>query len=118
MNEIIVTIGKERRGFRFGTWVLGELVDHLGCRVEDLEDKINGNPFKSIPLLFYYSAVLYKMAQKEEIDFAELDVHDWIETAGGFDSETVMKVITAFRVAMTKDTPEGKEGDKKKLTGS
>lgn len=118
MNEIIVTIGKDRRGFKFGTWVLGELVEHLNCSVEDVEDKINSNPFRTLPLLFYYSAVLYKKSQKEEVDFTDVDVHDWIDTAGGFDSETVVKILDAFNKSMTKNTPKEEGEGKKKLTGS
>ena len=118
MNEIVIDLGNTRQGFRFGTWVLGELQEHLNISVEEVEDKINKNPFKTLPLLFYYSAVLYNKHQKQPIDFEEHDVHNWIDQAGGFDSNPVMKILETFNNSMTKNAPEVKGDGKKKLTGS
>lgn len=118
MNEIVIDLGNIRQGFKFGTWVLGELVEHLGCTVEDIEAKINDNPFKTLPLLFYYSAVLYNKHQKEPVNFEEHDVHHWIEIAGGFDSKPVVKILETFNKSMTKNAPKSEGDSKKKLTGS
>ena len=45
--------------------------------------------------------------------FDSFDVTDWIEEAGGFESEVFMQWQEAFVKSLTKDVPQGKEVKKK-----
>ena len=121
MNTIVLEYGGETRGFTFGTWVIGQLIAHLNCTADDLEDHINKNPIMVIPLIIYYSAVLYNMEKEKPIDFKEFHVHDWIAADGGLGGKKSMQIMDSWIQASTRDVPvieaEDDQDDKKKLTG-
>ena len=61
--------------------------------------------------------------KKEDIDFDQDDVSDWVEEEkDGFNSKVVSDFLTAFTEAINKDVPKteeekGPSKSKKKLTG-
>ena len=117
MNSIIIDFGGQERGFKFGTWVIGELISDLHCSVEQVDKLLADNPIKVIPMLLFLSAKLYCKKEKQVIDFDVLDVHDWIADEGGLVSEKVVQILKAFNESTSKDVPEVKGDSKKKLTG-
>jgi len=113
MNGYIqLEIGGKPRGFKFGLWVIGQIIDELNIGVEQFDEELQRNPIKSLTLLMYYSAFYNAIRKGEDADFNQLDVYDWIDETGGLGSETMVKFQTAFSESMTKDVPEvkGKKG--------
>lgn len=115
MNQIKLTIGGEERIFHFGLWFLGELLEKENMPIQEIGQKTVLNPYKWNPIIMYHSLASGYTINNEEPLFTKKDVVEWIEQAGGFDSEVFNKWQDAFVKSLTKDVPEDKE-PKKKVT--
>lgn len=116
MRQIQLNIGGQMRPFHFGLYVLGELIDSTGIDITEIDQYIGKNPIKAIPQLMYHSAAYALERQEKEVTFKVYDVLEWIEDAGGFDSDPVVKFLEAFNKSMTKNAPTEKpvKGEKKR----
>lgn len=106
MNYIQLELGGKLRGFKFGLGFLGEAINNLGFSITDLDQELNKNPFKVIPELMYQSAYYNCLRKGEVADFDKFDFVDWIDEAGGLDSEVVRQFLEGFTRSMTKDVPK------------
>ena len=104
-NKITLDFDGKKLGFHFGLGFLGELLDSLGCSIEDLDSNIKNNPFKVIPKLMYTSYSYNLERQGEEVDLKLYDFIDLLDNVGGVSSESVSKFLTAFTDSMTKNVP-------------
>jgi hypothetical protein len=79
---------KVKRGFKFGTYALAVASEKNGVSLSALLKKIGigevGAEVDVMALLhvFYGAAAHYAKHQKQEIDFSESDVSDWIDELG------------------------------------
>jgi len=115
MKKINLFIGGKYRDFYFGLGFLGNLLEKTGIEMHEIDAKIQGNPFKWIPEIMYYSLAFGYVRSNERPDFDAFDVAEWIDEVG-MDSEVVISFFTSFKQSLTKDVPEQKEQSKKKVT--
>ena len=116
MNYIELEIGGEKRGFRLGLGFLGGLLEDMDIGMTELSNKLSKNPFKTIPLMMYHSAICDLERKGEPVDFTKFDIIDWIEELeGGFENKVVVDFLNAFTKSMTKDIPKEEKSDKKKV---
>lgn len=105
MNGYIqLQIGGKSRGFKFGLWVIGQLIDELKISVDQFDAEMQRNPIKTLALLMYYSAYYNTLKAKQEADFTMVDVYDWIDEVG-MGSDVIQQFQAAFVDSMSKDVP-------------
>jgi len=114
MKQITLNIGGQDRTFYFGLGFLGNLLESENISIQEIGIKATANPYKWNPLIMYYSCAFGYVKLGEAIPFTSFDVTDWIEEAGGFESDVYKSFELAFSQSLTKDVPESK--DKKKVT--
>lgn len=116
MKQITLNIGSKERVFYFGLGFLGNLLEKTGVQLHEIDEKIQGNPFKWMPEIMYHSLAYGYIRKNENPDFDGFDVADWIDEDGGFDSKNVVSFFTAFKQSLVKDVPEQPTESKKKVT--
>jgi hypothetical protein len=96
MNGIFdFTISEKPRGFKFGTYALKVATDLEKCSLSDFMLKFSSDEgLRNINIgtlinVFYGAAVHYAKSKKQEIDFNDADVSDWIDELG-YDEATRM----------------------------
>lgn len=96
MNGIFeFKIGDRDRGFKFGTYALKVSTELEKCSLSDLmlkfssEDELRNVSISTLLNIFYGAAVHYAKSKKQEIDFNDADVSDWIDELG-YDEATKM----------------------------
>lgn len=113
MNSIKLTINKREIEFHFGLYFLGELLDELDLSFDEINIRLNKNPFKFVPRLMYLSAKYAYTRKGEAIDFNEFKLVDWLEEDGGFTNPNIENFLNAFTNSLSKDVP--KEADEKNV---
>jgi len=113
MKQITLNIGGKERVFYFGLGFLGNLLEKTGVQMHEIDAKIQGNPFKWMPEIMYYSLAYGYIRKNENPDFDTFDVSDWIDDEGGFESKNVTDFFNAFRQSLQKDVPNQPESKKK-----
>ena len=113
MKQITLNIGGEDRIFYFGLGFLGNLIEKSGVGMNEIDAKIQENPFKWMPEIMYHSVAFGFIRKNETVPFDSFDVADWIDTDGGFDSKVVIDFFAAFRQSLVKDVPQQPESKKK-----
>lgn len=93
-----------------GLGFIGELLEAIDLRIEEVGIKVDKNPFKMVPLLIYHSAK-YTIEDLEggEVDFKLTDVIKWVEESGGVGSSESIKFLQAFTKSMTHGVPKNED---------
>lgn len=112
MKQITLNIGGEDRVFYFGLGFLGNLLEKENISIQEIGYKAVANPYKWNPLIMFYSLEYGYIRKGEECPFTVFNVTEWIEDAGGFESDVYRSFEKAFADSLTKDVP--KQEDKKK----
>jgi len=113
MKQIKLTFGNEERTFYFGLGFLGNLLEKENLNIEEIGYKCIANHYKWNPLIMFYSLEYGYTCKGETPDFNAFDVTQWLEDAGGFDSEVFKAWENAFTQSLVKDVPKQEEGKKK-----
>ena len=100
------------RNFHFGTGFIGEVIEKLNIGFEDLQNAVNKNPYKTIPVLLYESHRWACVVDGVECEMRLPDMVTAIDAEGGVGGEKVLEFLRAFGKSRTKDVPE----DAKKKT--
>jgi hypothetical protein len=116
MREIKLTIGKEEMGFSFGLAFLGELLEETNMSIEEVGTKITRNPFRTVPLIMYYSAKQYAERTVKDFNYTLLDFVDLIDENGGVASKEAITFLEAFTGSLNKGVPKEKATRKKNGT--
>ena len=86
--------------------------------VDEVQGKIQKNPFKIVPLLMYHSAKYAQERVGKEPQYSLIDLTDVIDAGGGIRGEGVVKFLQAFTDSLLKGVPKEPEvsgdGPKKK----
>jgi hypothetical protein len=114
MKQITLNIGGEDRVFYFGLGFLGNLLESENLSIDEIGYKCIGNPYKWNTLIMFYSLEYGYIRKGETPNFTKHDVTEWLEDAGGFNSEVFKSWEKAFTQSLTKDVPQ--EKSKKKAT--
>lgn len=108
-----IKLGGKERTFYFGLGFLGTFIENTPSTLESLESDISENPFKVLPELMFYSLNYGYVRKDLKPDFNRYDVSDWIDEAGGIESEAVTTFMTALGDSMKSEVPP----EKGKATG-
>ena len=108
MNYIQIEIDGVKRGFKFGVWVLGELIKKEGLQIQSLHDSIESNPIEFYVNVMYYGALWNCSRSKTEPDFDKEDVFEWVDLLGGLGSEELLKIQEVFSQSVSGDVPKKK----------
>jgi hypothetical protein len=114
MKQIELELGGEKRTFYFGLGFLGNLLEKENISIQEIGVKAMANPYKWNPLIMYHSVSYGFLKKGETVPFTSHDVVDWIEYAGGFESDVYKAFELAFSQSLVKDVPQ--TNDKKKVT--
>jgi len=106
MNSVKLTINKREIEFHFGLYFLGELLEELDISFDEMNIKLNKNPFKFVPQLMYISAKYAYTRKSEVIDFDMFTLVDWIEEDGGFANDNISNFLSSFTSSLSKDVPK------------
>ena len=99
-----------------GLYLIGELIESTKLDYDKLLKAYELNPFKYMPLFWYYSVKSSLELDGRDIEFSKSDFYGWIEDDGGIQNKELVKFGDAFVRSLTKDVPveEEKKGAKKK----
>lgn len=116
MKRLKLEYEKEVIEYAFGLGFLGEFIDQSGIALLDLQTKLEENPYKTIPLLMFYSRKWAVESQGKELDFTLGDTIELIDDNGGITSKNSVAFLSEFAKSMTKDVPKEKpkKGEKPK----
>jgi adenine deaminase len=118
IREIKLTLGEKERTFTFGIMFIGNVLERLDMDYNTLLEKVSKNPFKYAPILMFESLVNTSKKNKEDVNFTEDDLLDWLENEELLGVELMLQFINAFMGTQenktpVKDTSKGKSVKKK-----
>ena len=115
MKKVVLLGGKERE-LRFGIGFLGAFLEETNLEISQIDEKLKQNPFTYVPKMMFDSLKFAEKRKGNEIDFTESDVIDWVDEAGGLESEPVKSFFLGFAESMQTKLPEvkGKQNQPKK----
>lgn len=104
-------IGGKKRTFWFGVGFMRLLFSNTGITMDNLSEQVTSNPFKVLPEMLFYSLKYGYDRVEADLDFTIYDVQEWIDDAGGFDSE----LVTGFMNELNKQyaNTDGKKQEPK-----
>lgn len=109
-NFIEIEIGGKIRAFRFGLEVIGDIQEHLDVDVTGLGRLSIKNPFKLVPVIFFYGHSFETKERGRLIDFTISDFAKWIsEFDQTYAHPEIDGVLTVFFDAVIKYTPGAKK---------
>ena len=73
MNTVKITIGNKEIEFAFGLGFLGAALEDMDLGVDEVQGKIQKNPFKIVPLLMYHSAKYAQERVGKEPQYSLID---------------------------------------------
>ena len=110
MNNVKIKIGGANRVIRFGLKPLGDCIEHYNNEVDKFLVALERNPFKAVPLLFYYGLKWGSENEGKIPDFTENDVFIWLEELPkGIQDEVVTSTIQLFLRSVYDNVPTVKE---------
>ena len=104
-NRIELDFNGKNLTFFFGLGFMGELLENLKCSIDELQAKLESNPFKIIPELMHTSYAYGFKRQGKEVELSWYLFLDFLDDNGGVMSENVNAFLEAFKDSMTKDVP-------------
>lgn len=92
----------KQRGFKLGTYTFKLINQLTGTKtVEEVINKLKENDEGFTCSFYFCCAKHYALSNKQEIDFQEVDVADWLDELG---IERVMEITTElFKVYVSKN---------------
>lgn len=126
MNYAEIKIGGGTRIIRFGLKPLGDCIEHYDHDIQAFMRALERNPFKAVPMLFYYGLKWGAEEAGKIPDFDQTRVYTWLEELpGGIQDDLVTKVIQMFIRSVYDNVPSVKqyidalpEESKKNLIGT
>jgi|SRR5688572_24024022 len=88
---IVKEINGVERGFRFGTYtfkIISEISDLK--TIESLFAALKDEPLKFLSVFYFACAKHYAISKKQEVDFNESDVCDWLDEIGFQESQIML----------------------------
>lgn len=103
-------MGGKPRSFHFGIGFIGNAIDRLGVAAHELEDYINRNPIRAIPIMIYESYLFQHELDGTKPEISRAEFYEIYEEAGGLDSQLVVEFNEKLGASRTKHVPkaEGK----------
>lgn len=115
MNYAKLKLGGKDRGIKLGIGYLKHLTEVYKCPLEDVFAKLNGmQAVLVMPEFIYHSLVLNDNKASRNIDYTVDDVIEWLDEAGGIQSEAWKLFQESFKKSVTideeivEDVKEGK----------
>ena len=109
-NFVEIEIGGKLRAFRFGLEVIGDIQEHLDLDIAGVGRMSIRNPFKIVPVIFFYGHKYETQERGRLVDFTISDFAKWIgefeDTYAHPDIDGVLKV---FFDTVIKYTPGAKK---------
>jgi hypothetical protein len=108
-------INGQTRGFKLGTYTFKLINELAGTKtIEDVFKGMQSGDVNFIATFYYACAKHHAMSNKQPIDFAEVDVCDWLDELGADETgrittELIRMYATKNAQAPTKQTPTGQE---------
>ncbi len=97
MKSAKIKFGGTTRVIRFGLKPLGDCIEHYDNDIQAFLKALETNPFKSVPMLFYYGLKWGSENAQEIPDFDQDKIYLWLEDLPeGIQDELVDKVIQMF----------------------
>lgn len=103
MNSIKIEFAGKERGFTFGLYVLGELLERYDTDIVGLGEKIGKNPFKVIPMIMYEGHKFDLKVNKSPVNVTYEDVAMWADE--GYGDGRVDQIIGVFMESLKKNVP-------------
>lgn len=120
MNYIELEIGGKKRGLKLGLGYLKHVTASKKISLDEffkLLSESGSEALLLVPELIFLSLEYNYKRKKETLDFDQEDVFDWIDDAGGVNSEvykTFMESLTqSLGTDLGKETPQKKVATKK-----
>jgi len=104
-NRIELDFNGKKLLFHFGLGFMGSLLENLKCSIDELQSKLESNPFKIIPQLMHTSYVYGFERQGKDVELTWFLFLDFLDENGGVMSGNVNLFLEAFKNSMTKDVP-------------
>jgi len=105
-----IKLGNEVHSFSFGLGFVGDMLEELALDYIDFSQKIDGNPFKWIPITMLHS-LNYGKANKWTIE----QLLEVLEADGGFQSTALQDFKDTYILSLTKNVPTQPQDNKKKV---
>ena len=124
-NFVEIEIGGKTRAFRFGMEAIGDIQEHLDLDIGGIGRMSIRNPFKIVPVIFFYGHSYETKERGRLVDFTISDFAKWVsEFEGTYAHPEIDGVLKVFFDSVIKYTPGAKkvvielqkEGEKKSLT--
>lgn len=119
MNYTELDLGGKKRGAKLGIGFLKSVTDAKNITLDELFNMLKDSGSQAlffIPELIFLSLAYNCKRKKEELDFDQDDVFDWIDEAGGVNSDiykTFTEALTqSLGVDLGKEKPQKKEAAK------
>lgn len=117
MNEIKLTINKNKLTFPFGLGYIGECIENLNLSIQEIGDKLDRNTFKWIPILMYESHKYQCYLDSVEPEFTKLELDKLLYEKSTEDAEQLMaSFLHGFMASLNKNVPKQKGTQKKQVT--
>ncbi len=76
-------IAGKRRGFKLGTYTFKLINKQTGTKtVQEVFDRMKGQDQDFVSAFYFCCAQHWAMSNKEQVDFQEVDVCDWLDDLG------------------------------------
>lgn len=116
MNYTELELGGKKRGAKLGIGFLKAVTEEMKISLEELVQKLQNPGMDAIFLisqLIYVSLAYNCKRKKEDVDFDQDDVFDWIDDAGGVNSDIYKTFTASLTGSLGADL--GKEKPQKKV---
>jgi hypothetical protein len=118
-QSLEINLGGKNRTFTFGILFLANALER--SEFEDYNDmllKLSKNPFKYAPIMMYESLVNTYKKNKQDIDFTETEIQDWLDEDYADGMNAMLLFINVFMGNTENKTPiednKNAKGSKKK----
>ena len=112
MNEVVITIGRKKRGFKFTMLTLQMFSDHTGVEFSEMMDELSRKTLGSIVTLLWCANTVYEKGKNGSV--SRYDVDDWI---AGMKQEDLQQIWDCFVLSsknLVKTMPKLPDEAKKK----
>ena len=113
-NRKTIKFGSNEFEFFFGLSFLGEFLEEQKISLNDIDEKLNTNPFKFLPTLMYASYKHNLERNGKNVKLKYYNFVDVLEENGGFNSEQIQEFMQAFTKSLTSGVEQENNNDSSK----
>lgn len=110
-NEVVITIGRKKRGFKFTMLTLQLFSDHTGVEFSEMMDELGKRTLGSMVTLLWAANTVYTKGKNGDV--SRYDVDDWISKMEQEDLQQIWDCFLYSSRNLIKQMPKREESKKK-----